>query len=264
MGAAAALREGLRRTARAPALVAGTFLVTLLVALPLTIALRGMLAAQVDASLVATMQRVDRGWWQEYLSQASGLGQTFVPSIIGFGAVLKNLSDLLDNLPLAATVAGAVAAWMVVWSFLSGGIIDRLARDRPTRSVGFFGAAGAHFPALARLGIVALIVYGVVFRWLHPLLLDDAYVWLTRDVRLGRWRRQPDHRLRSHTDRGGRSSQCAWCNRGERPFRTATRGRGPRAVRAERVPLHRRRHGVWRGRNQRAAWGRGGVRARRG
>ena len=186
MGPSAALREGLRRAARAPALLAGTFLLTVLVALPLTVALRGMLASQLDASLVATMRSVDRGWWQEFLSQATGLGQTFVPSVMGFGAVLKNLSDLLDNLPLAATIAGAVAAWMIVWSFLSGGIIDRLARDRATRSVGFFSAAGLHFPALARLGVVALIVYGTVFRWLHPLLLDDAYGRLTRDISVER------------------------------------------------------------------------------
>ena len=75
-----------------------------------------------------------------------------MPSIIGFGAVLDNLSDFLDNSPLAATIIGVTAAWLVVWSFLSGGIIDRLARARRTRSHGFFAACGMHFWRLLRLG----------------------------------------------------------------------------------------------------------------
>ena len=58
-----------------------------------------------------------------------GLGTTFVPSILGFGAVLDNLSAFLDNQPMAATIAGATAAWLVLWSFLSGGVLDRYARS---------------------------------------------------------------------------------------------------------------------------------------
>lgn len=181
MGPGLAFRQGLRRAARAPSIVAGTFVLTLLVALPLTIALRGMIAAHFGASRAAeaALSGADYSWWQEFLAQATGLGTTFVPSIVGFGAVLLNLSNLLDNVPLATTVAGAVAAWLVIWSFLSGGIIDRFARDRPTRSAGFFGACGAHFPALVRLGLLALLVYGAVFRWLQPSILTTLYGRLT-------------------------------------------------------------------------------------
>ena len=188
MGPASALRDGLRRAARAPAVLAGTFVLTLLVALPLSIALRGMLAAHFGASRAAdaATRGADYGWWQEFLAQAIGLGTTFVPSIIGFGAVLQNLSNLLDNVPLATTVAGAVAAWLVLWSFLSGGIIDRFARDRATRGTGFFAACGAHCPALIRLGLVALLVYGALFRWVQPLLLTSVYDSLTRDVTVER------------------------------------------------------------------------------
>jgi hypothetical protein len=177
MHATAAVREGLRRTARAPAVLAGTFVLTLLVALPLTIALRAMIAAHLGSSLAgeAMLRGADYGWWQEFVAQATGLGTTFVPSIIGFGAVLQNLSNVADNVPLATTVAGAVAAWLVLWSFLSGGIIDRLARDRATRSAGFFGACGAHFPASIRLGVIALAAYGAIFRWVQPLMRETIY-----------------------------------------------------------------------------------------
>jgi len=184
MGTTAAFREGLRRARRAPALVAGTFLLTLLVSLPLAIALRGMIAAQLGDSATANtlLTGTDYDWWQEFLAQATGLGTTFVPSIIGFGAVLLNLSNLLDNERLATTVAGAVGAWLVLWSFLSGGILDRLARDRATRARGFFGACGAHFPAVVRLGIAALIIYGVLFRFVHPVLFARVFGRLTRDM----------------------------------------------------------------------------------
>ena len=50
-------------------------------------------------------------------------------------------------------------AWLVVWSFLGGGILDRYARNRPTRGRGFFGACGAHFPAMLRLGVVEWLVW---------------------------------------------------------------------------------------------------------
>ncbi len=82
------------------------------------------------------------------LSQATGLGTTFVPSIIGFGAVLDNLGAFLDNLPMATTIAGATAAWLVLWSFLSGGVLDRYARMRPTRASGILCRVRHAFLAL--------------------------------------------------------------------------------------------------------------------
>ncbi len=179
-----AFREGVRRVKGAPAVLAGMVAVTLLVALPLSMALRGMIETHLGDSLYgeAAADGVPYDWWQEFSAQASGLGTTFVPSIIGFGAVLDNLAGLLDNLPLASTIAGATAAWMVVWSFLSGGVLDRLARARPTRAPAFFGACGAYFWRLARLGVLAGAVYYLLFAYVHPLLFDDLYGWVTRDL----------------------------------------------------------------------------------
>lgn len=184
MTAITAFRDGIRRVNRAPLVLAGMVGVTLVVALPLSIALRGMIAAHLGRSLAADAVAAGTSydWWQEFSAQATALGSTFVPSIIGFGAVLGNISGLLDNLPLAATVAGATAAWMAVWSFLSGGVIDRLARNRPTRSHGFFAACGLNFWRFVRLGGVALVVYYVLFAAIHPLLFADLFDMLTRDM----------------------------------------------------------------------------------
>jgi hypothetical protein len=188
MGALAAFREGLRRVNGAPVLVAGLCLVTFLVALPLSLALRGMIAAHLGPSLTADSVAAGANyqWWQEFSAQASGLGGTFAPSILGFGAVLDNLDALMDNLPLAATITGVTAAWLLIWSFLSGGILDRLARGRRTRSPGFFAAAGTHFWRFLRLGLLALAVYGFLFGWVHGWLFSDLYERLIRDLTVER------------------------------------------------------------------------------
>jgi hypothetical protein len=184
MTVGSAWRDGVRRVNGAPLVLLGMYALTLAVALPLSIALRGMIAAHLGDSLFAGRMAsgTSYDWWQEFSAQASGLGTTFVPSIIGMGAVLDNLSGLLDNLPLATTVAGATAAWLVLWSFLSGGVLDRYARMRPTRTLGFFAACGMHFWRFLRIGLLALLTYWVLFGLVHRWLFDDLYPWATRDM----------------------------------------------------------------------------------
>ena len=143
--------------------------VTLLMALPLSFVLGDMIAAHLGRSLAADTAAagVDYDWWQEFMGQATGIGTTFVPSILGFGAVLDNVSGLLDNKPLAATIAGVTTAWLVIWSFLSGGVLDRLRPRPPHRATGFFAACGTHFWRFVRLGLAALVVYSVAVSGLH-------------------------------------------------------------------------------------------------
>jgi hypothetical protein len=188
MRAASAFRDGVRRVNGAPMVVLGTFAVTLFIALPLSIALSSMIEAHLGRSLAAESAAagVNYDWWQEFSAQATGLATTFVPSIIGFGAVLDNLSALLDNTKLATTIAGATAAWMVIWSFLSGGILDRLARARRTRSGAFFAACGVHFWRFLRLGVIAWCVYAVLFGYVHGWIFTSAIERLTRDLTVER------------------------------------------------------------------------------
>lgn len=173
----ASWRDGIRRVNRAPLLLAGMFALTLLVALPLSAVVGSMIEDHLGGSLAA--EAVARGnsfeWWQEFAAQAQGLGTTFVPSIIGFGAVLGNISGLLDDLPMAATIAGATTAWMIIWSFLSGGVIDRYARQRPTHAAGFFAACGINVWRFLRLGAIGYLVYGALFAVVHPWIFDVMY-----------------------------------------------------------------------------------------
>ena len=188
MTARAAFREGIRRVNAAPMVLAGMFALTLFVSLPLAYALRGMIAAHLGSSLAAdsAASGTNYDWWLEFSAQASGLGTTFVPSVAGFGAVLDNLSGLLDHTRLATTIVGVTVAWLLLWSFLAGGIVDRFARARRTRAHGFFGACGMHFWRLLRLGVAAWLVYGLLFRYVHSGIFAHAYPWLTRDLTVER------------------------------------------------------------------------------
>jgi hypothetical protein len=184
----AAFRDGMRRVASAPAVLLGTFVVTLLLTVPLAQTLRAMLAAHLGASRAAetALDHVDYNWWQEYTTQATGIGTTFTPTILGFGAVLDNLSGFLDNRQLTTVMAGAATAYIVVWIFFVGGVIDRYARNRPTRSIGFFSASGVFFFRFLRLAIVGWIVYALLFRYVHRWLFDTVYVAATRNMTVER------------------------------------------------------------------------------
>ena len=53
-------------------------------------------------------------------------------------------------------MGGEAAGALLISSFLSGGILDRYARRRPTRARGFFAACGAHLGAMLRTWLILL------------------------------------------------------------------------------------------------------------
>jgi hypothetical protein len=189
MTSVAALLDGIRRLRRAPAIIFSVWLLTIAVSAPLALGLRSLIREHLGESMAAAeaLNGVNYEWWQEFSDQATGLGVTFRPTIIGFGAVLDNLSGFLDNDARPVVVAGAAVAYIVMWIFLAGGIIDRFARDRATRSYGFFAVAGTFFFRFLRLAVVMWIVYGFLFGLVHPWLFGDAvYGRLTRDLTVER------------------------------------------------------------------------------
>lgn len=185
-----ALFDGIGRVLGAPALVAGVYLLTLLLAAPLTLALHDAIASHLGASVAA--ERAAAGvhweWWEEFQAQARGFERTFTPSIIGFGAVLSNLSAFVDGAAPAGglAVAVAVAFYLAAWTFLAGGILDRLARRRRLGGAAFFAACGTYFFRFLRLAVVAGLAYWMLFDLFHEWLLEDLYEYLTRDVTVER------------------------------------------------------------------------------
>jgi len=177
-------RDGLGRVFAGPAIVASVFLVTLLAALPLALTLRDALQDHLGASLAANdaASGVNYDWWQEFSSQATGIGTTFTPSVIGFATTLDSVSGLLEARTPVTPIAAALAIYVAAWIFMSGGIIDRYARGHRVGAHGFFAASGTFFFRFLRLGLVSAIVYWWLFTYVHRWLFTNWYVNMTRDV----------------------------------------------------------------------------------
>jgi len=154
----------------------------------LAVAVGGSIAEHLGGSLEADSAAtgVNYDWMQEYAAQASGLGATFRPTIIGFAAVLDNLSSFLDNARQPIAISAAAGAYIVLWLFLTGGMIDRYARDRKTHASGFFASCGVFFFRFVRLGVVMWIVYAFLFGFVHPWLFTSVYGKLTANVTVER------------------------------------------------------------------------------
>lgn len=186
MTAGGAFRAGIRRVNAAPVLLLGMVVATLAVALGPALLLENTLERHLGRSAAAERMAAgaDYDWWLEFSNQAAGLNATFTPSAIGFAAVLENSSALFDKPSLVPALAGILLTWLLAWSFLSGGVLDRYARGRPTRAGGFFAACGTCFWRFVRLGMLAAVVYlllAVLVSWIF-----GAYTRWSRDVTVER------------------------------------------------------------------------------
>ncbi len=179
-----AFLEGWRRTLRAPAITLGVLAVLFLLALPLGLALRGMLTDHLGSSVVSERAAYgwDAGWAAEFGAQAQGIGRTFTHEILGFGGTLSVVSGFFDAKPLPPAIAGVAVAFAVMWTFLSGGILDRFARARPIRTAAFFAACGVYFWRFLRLAVIVGAAYWALFAWLHPFLFGTIWNRWTRDL----------------------------------------------------------------------------------
>jgi hypothetical protein len=183
-----ALRDGIRRVNSAPGILIAVWALTVLVSLPLAAVLRGMLETSLGSSLAADTAAggVNYEWMQQFVEQASGVGVTFRPTIIGFAAVLDNLSAFIDDTTRPVVIVGAAATYVAAWIFLAGGIIDRYARGRPTGTHGFFASCGVFFFRFLRLGLVQWLVYAFLFGSVHVWLFDRLYPQITHEVTVER------------------------------------------------------------------------------
>lgn len=183
-GSVAALRDGIATVNRSPIVLLCVFLSTFVIALPLALTLRHAIASHLGSSMSGdhAARGVHVQWWTEFTEQSGELGTTFQTTIIGFAAVLDNLSALADNGSRPSSIVWVGAAYLLLWLYLSGGILDRYARGRPTRSAEFFAACGVFFVRFLRLAPFVLVAYYVMFGIIQPFLFGNVYESLIRDV----------------------------------------------------------------------------------
>jgi hypothetical protein len=188
MAVLVSLRDGFRRVNSTPAILVSVWLLTLVAGLPLAASLRGSLAEHLGPSLAADTAAggVNYEWMQEFGDQATGIGVTFRPTIIGFGAVLDNVSAFIDDTSRPIAIVVTASLYIATWMFLAGGIIDRFARDQRVAPHGFFAACGVFFFRFARLAIVQWLVYAFLFAYLHDWLFNTFYPRITHEVNVER------------------------------------------------------------------------------
>jgi len=152
---------GLGRVLKTPSLLCWVYLASLAVALPLAMVVRGGIAAHVGGSLVEQNLRtgLDLDWYGEFAEEASGVAATFGPEVIGHMALVQNLERLLDGKLLAAhrTLLAAGGLYLLFWTFLVGGILDRFAHPgEPHSRARLFGHSGEFFWRMFRLLILSV------------------------------------------------------------------------------------------------------------
>ena len=179
-----AFLEGWRRVWRAPAVTIGALAASFLLAVPLGLvmerAIKSHLGSSVEADAAASGWNA--GWATEFGAQAQGVTQSFNYEFLGFGGSLAIISGIADRIALDPALAAAATMSIVLWVFLSGGVIDRLARGRPVGAAHFFGTCGVYFWRFLRLAVFAGAAYWALFHWLHPFLFGRVYHHFTRDM----------------------------------------------------------------------------------
>jgi hypothetical protein len=107
------------------------------------------------------------GWWLIAVVLPAPVGVDFSDSHL---ALIE--ASGIDPTPALLSVLGGrdMLLHAAAATFLLGGIMDRLARNRATATFGFFGAAGMYFFRFIRLAVVAVPVYMVVVLWIYPAL----------------------------------------------------------------------------------------------
>ena len=171
------LRDGLGRVLGAPVILAAAALLTLALAIPLHELLH---EAPPSTMRVGSADDVPGQWWRQCAAPAIGLTRSLESAVTGCAAQLGGLAaPLTGTQPVHTRLVGYLLGGLVVlWTFLSGGILDRYARGRPTRTAGFFSACGLYASRLVRLGLIAGVTYGVLFGPVQGLLFGTLFEWL--------------------------------------------------------------------------------------
>jgi hypothetical protein len=160
-----AWREGWRRVFGAPVLVAG------------------LVVAVAVATEWQWLPRPPAAWAPGAFA-ALHLKWVFANEPYAFGGVAAFVARLLAVLTAPAT--GFVTDWdrqepvglasqFVLWMFLAGGALDRLARARPIGVYGFFAASGVFFLRFLRLGVVLGGADWIFWRWILPFVQEGLF-----------------------------------------------------------------------------------------
>lgn len=120
------------------------------------------------------------GWRRALRAPAVTIGLAVVTIVIAllFDRSINDLQSYRPQSPLTGDQLRSLSAYILLWMFLTGGILDRFARARPIRAAAFFSACGEYGVRFVRLGLIIGPLYWAVWAWLYPYLFGT--IW-------GRW-----------------------------------------------------------------------------
>lgn len=122
------------------------------------------------------------GWRRALRAPAITIGLAAMTVVV---ALLfdRSLDELRRYRPTMALDDGQmrfVTAYLLLWVFLSGGVLDRFARARPIRTAAFFAACGEYGLRFFRLSLIIVPLYWTVCAWLYPYLFGTVWgQWVT-------------------------------------------------------------------------------------
>lgn len=174
--------RGITATGRVSKMVLFLFMInlffSLLLAIPMYNSLKDSFGQSEAGSRMA--QGFDYIWWQEFRDEAQGLETTFSPSIIGKGAILTNLENLIQMrfYSLPPILLGFGLFYIILHTFLAGGILSIFSQDTPRFTLKeFIEGAGAHF-----LRFFGLMLFSWVFIIAIGVFLQDTLTSILSEI----------------------------------------------------------------------------------
>jgi hypothetical protein len=181
-----AIRQGAYRLRQCWGLVFVVLAVNLALASLLAVPLSNRLAAALENRQAASnmLYGFDTPFWARFSESQSGWAASFSPDILGAGFAVRNLDLLLKGeLPARffaygpeeedepnrsvrpdAVILGLGLVYLVLQTFLGGGILAVLRSPRPSFTIrSLLHGASFYFGRMARVALVALGLAGVVF-----------------------------------------------------------------------------------------------------
>lgn len=172
VGAAQALSSGGSRVLRRWGCITTAWAASVALALPLAFVMRAALVDALGHSEAGErmLQGWDGLWFRAWEAEASGIEGSFGPGVVGIGAVLRGLDATITGAlhTLPGAVLAAAAAYVLLWVFLSGGLIANY--SQATDPPGVVRGGAQHFMRLLPLAALAFAAYATIWLWVLPWL----------------------------------------------------------------------------------------------
>ena len=185
MGVIEALVEGFNRILRAGKIILWVYLFSFFLVLGPTLIVSEVIEESLGQSLISEdlSAGFNDAWYREFRSVTKGFGESFRFSIVGVGAILDGVDGFLSGKifqePLAVLCLGIL--YLVIWIFLSGGVLHLYNTNDPVTFGHFMKGAGIYFFRFLKLAVIAGLFYWLIYFYLLD-FLGDLVQEHTREV----------------------------------------------------------------------------------